>query len=263
MLARARHELNMYQPWAAGFEHHFEDYREEFVAHCAEGFAPLIKIADTLDHQKFARLGSLVDVSFEYPEGKGRNQQVVDMMREAEGKLVLFWGHVDLKDEKAMGKTLLDTIRSYLQEDRQLERKFMVLLFKSALFLVLSLHWKDTDRLFKGTPIWEEEPNEALQIVSPASPTTPTNLEANIADLSVNGASSTDRHFDIPPPKVKVKSKGIAQSATGLGTSTDATQQPGIGIDLQPIFKLGKRAFEVFSSLFYNPNQTDFRGEMP
>ncbi|KAH8649507.1 hypothetical protein BGZ60DRAFT_437403 [Tricladium varicosporioides] len=79
--------------------------------------------------------------------------------------------------------------------------------------------------------------------------------------LSTLQLDSPDRPAKFAPPeqKTKPKTRGFAHDVTD--NTQDITLQKAP--DWQPTFTLKNRAYKVFKTLFFNPSQSDFPGEIP
>lgn len=99
IIAQCLRQLELYQPWANGFEYHSVDVRDgiknEFPAQNTKWVALVLGFRDKdLPKSQILTLGEPTDGRFEYPVGKRRTQQHVEMMRRAEANLDAFWESV-------------------------------------------------------------------------------------------------------------------------------------------------------------------------
>ena len=104
-------------------------------------------------------------------------------------------------------------------------------------------------RELERTPEW-------IETVCPARPERPISPDTITEDFSKFGLEKTP--IDIPRPvKIKVKTKGtVANEAV-------TTAAPVLQIAPAPIIAVNKRAYKVFSALFYNPMKDPPPGEIP
>jgi hypothetical protein len=90
VIARALHELDIYQPWAAVMDHAFVEYEKDIKEEFAKKFAVLAEIDCEFKNLSLAKVGVPSDRRFHYPSDKRRKQQVTESMRKAEQNLDLF-----------------------------------------------------------------------------------------------------------------------------------------------------------------------------
>lgn len=162
---------------------------------------------------------------FKYPIDKRRTAANVETLRAAEKNLDAFWLKVD---------------RELLDKNGIPQRKRLVHILPHA--------------ELQRTPEWVE-PEEVTAIT-----------KEPIADLNQDfsrlGQTEEKLDWTKPETKVKPKTKGTANppesEALIAELPPDLPQK-----DIQPTFTVGKRAFKVFSTLFYTPTTADQIGEIP
>lgn len=225
LMAKLQHELEIYQPWAAGFEYEFVGLRREIEKDMSQHFDLIREVERNLDDHAFAKFGDPTGGRFKYPSDKRRTKETTESMRKAEANLDLFWDKVDEHYRRNSGKTISQTLQHILKKVRQLER----------------------------TPEWVEPMPEKRKITAPFE----LDLEQRFPGLRVDSADSSSK-FVAPVPKTKPKTRGSAQSET----NTTEEQSPSPAEDTQCTFTLKSRAFKVFKALFYNPSQSDLPGEI-
>ncbi len=122
LVARALHELEIYQPWAAGFDHVWAtECGTEIEAEFPRRFGAFAEAERNLKEaslvKALAQYGAPNDGRFFYPSDKRRTKQTTESMRQAESNLDLFWETVDEHYRRKTGRTIDQTLGV-----RQLER---------------------------------------------------------------------------------------------------------------------------------------------
>ena len=87
-------QLNLYQPWARGFETAFVDRKDEIQRDFAQWSKPLASMMTALKDQKLihmVKLGDISDRRFFYPSDKRRTRENTEALRQAERNLDDFW----------------------------------------------------------------------------------------------------------------------------------------------------------------------------
>ena len=110
LIARIRHELDIYQPWASGFDSGYGEFRDEIEKDVARRFAGLADVLDNFQGHSVAKFGSPTDGRFYYPSDKRRTQVTTQSMRKAEAYLDLFWEKADGHYRRKSGKSLDQTV---------------------------------------------------------------------------------------------------------------------------------------------------------
>lgn len=226
LAARLKQELDLYQPWAAGYDAAWADSSKEVQAEFSlrfDKFATVNRILkDAPLQRKLSSLGSLTESRFFYPSDKRRTKETTDDMRKAEHNLDAFWNAIDQYYESKTRESLDDVIRKWQTGRRSLER----------------------------TPEWIE-PVKA-----------PKNLPSGQDSIYRSLPSLRIEDDDVPKfvpsaPKVKPKTRGSALESQDTVQDIQSTKR-----DIQPIFKVKNRAFKVFRVLFFNPASVDLPGEI-
>lgn len=122
VIARAGHELDIYQPWAAGMDHALLDYEKDIKAEFEKKFMALAELDNNFKNLSLAKAGMPADGKFQYPSDRRRTQQATETMRKAEQNLDLFWRTVDQQYKTKTGRTLHQAVRHLFTEERELER---------------------------------------------------------------------------------------------------------------------------------------------
>ena len=90
LIAHLRHELDIYQLWAAGYEQAYVGHRTAIEEEISQRFSKVEDVVDNLDAVPFAKFGTPTDGRFYYPSDKRRTKPNTESMREAEHNLDLF-----------------------------------------------------------------------------------------------------------------------------------------------------------------------------
>ncbi|KAI7968220.1 hypothetical protein EIK77_010390 [Talaromyces pinophilus] len=120
---------------------------------------------------------------------------------------------------------------------------------ENAVYVMLSRLSKAIQR----TPEWVEPQKQ------PSKPKAPEISPAEIRSELVYRTEKATEPAIQTQPKTKVKSRGEPTKSANI---VEPELNPRID-DAQPLFKVDKRAFKVFSTLFFQPSQSSQPGEIP
>lgn len=220
------HQIELYQPWASTFENGLTERKDEVRENYTKLTRGWNKFLKSFEGTSLGELGSTEDGRFQYPVEKRRNRENVELMRLAEKNLDDFWRAVD---------AYMPVTRGMTQEN--------------AVYVMLSRLSKTIQR----TPEWVEPQKQPSKLKAPEiSP-------AEIRTELVYRTEKTTEPATQAQPKTKVKSRGEpTKSANIVEPELNAKID-----DAQPLFKVDKRAFKVFSTLFFQPSQSSQPGEIP
>ncbi|PGH00959.1 hypothetical protein GX51_05508 [Blastomyces parvus] len=231
LIAGTLREVNTYFPWAAGM-----DQRKEMLYPGGEISREAINLlGSVVGVSKYFRDLELVNLKLEtpfdgrytYPSDKRRTQQHVEAMRKAEENLDSFWETIDQYYQRNTGKTLLESFRHLLPDDRQLER----------------------------TPEWV--PPATKPAVDPSNDIYEPFSQLNIQDETKPTAKVAEDE------RIKTKTRGIPHPQPDIESSIPHHGTSRHTPDTQPTFRISKRALKVFSTLFHDPSREDQPGEIP
>lgn len=231
ILAESLRQLKLFQPWANGSKNKEFEMKAALSARFAESMSDLAKIISGATKLSVAEKGNPSSRFFYYPTDKRRTRQTVEDMRQAENRLDAFWNTVDQHFVNNAGGWSLS--QALPEEHRELYR----------------------------TPAWVEvveEPGTASGSDHPA-----------LSDWSARPISLVtehESHSPAPDPstlplRTKIKTRGVSRSQ--LAQTDPEQQSEHTEPDTQRRIVVGKRAFKVFSTLFYLPSQSDQPGEIP
>lgn len=116
LIARASHELELYQPWASSFEGQIVGLKDEIIIKFYRRTGPLAEIQAYMKDTSFATKGDLTDGRLHYPSDKRRTKLTTYAMRQAERNLDALWSDVDAQYQKIGRKTLQDASRPFVQK---------------------------------------------------------------------------------------------------------------------------------------------------
>lgn len=219
------HQIELYQPWASTFENGLAEREDEVRENYIKLTRGWNKFLKSFEGTSLGELGSTEDGRFHYPVEKRRNRENVELLRLAEENLDDFWRAVD---------AYMPVTRGMTQEN--------------AVYVMLSRISKTIQR----TPEWVEPQKQ------PSKPKAPEISPAEIRSELVYRTEKTTERATQLQPKTKVKSRG---EPTKSENNVEPELNPKID-DAQPLFKVDKRAFKVFSTLFFQPSQSSQPGEI-
>jgi hypothetical protein len=234
VIAGALHEINIYQPWAAGFDNESVNYKEEIEKEFTKQFSGLAELSKIFKESELSldKLGTPSDGKFNYPSDKRRTQQHTKAMRAAERDLDMFWQTVDQHYQRESGKSLHQAFQSLFSCERQLER----------------------------TPEWIQ-PVKEPEVES--EPDLSEDLSQRFSYLRVE---SQEQPVEQAIVKTKEKTRGTLQSTDSIAAQlTPCDHEPPVRhiLDIQPTIAVSRRAIKVFSTLFHTPSSPDQAGEIP
>jgi hypothetical protein len=212
LIARIRHELEIYQPWASGFDNGYAEFQDEIEKDFPRRVAALVEIQQNFQGLSVAKFGSPTEGRFYYPSDKRRTKAATESLRKAEANLDLFWEKIDDHYRRKIGKSLYQVVRHIFTEVRPLER----------------------------TPEWIEPIREKKSTAQ-----SELDLDRHFSSLRVESDESSK--FVHPQQKLKPKTRRSAQKND---TSTAEADYLAPAEDNQPALTLKNRAFKVFKALF-------------
>ncbi|KAI0449642.1 hypothetical protein F5B21DRAFT_493527 [Xylaria acuta] len=224
-------QLNLYLPWARGFENALVDREEDIKNEFSERTQPWGAVMAALNERHLAqvvRLGIPSDKRFAYPVEKRRTKQNVEALRRAEQNLDEFWAAVDRVVHAKCGELAGPTHR----------------------------------RVMRRTPEWVEpattNTNSSREAV----------LDPDLADLYKPlstiyiGESAADKTpTTTPTTKTKMKTHVSLQPVDSLPVivpDEKPREEPAAPVCIP----VDGRSFKVFRTLFFNPAVTSSPGEI-
>ncbi|XXH01415.1 hypothetical protein Hte_007775 [Hypoxylon texense] len=237
-------QLEIFQPWANGFEAALVDREEGIKKEFTEHTRAWAQVYDAFKEQNITAIRQLGDPSdgrFQYPVGKRQNKANVETLRRSEANLDAFWNAVDDMLYRKAGGLNGTAYKQVLSQPRYLQR----------------------------TPEWVEPAvkkeqksnhnNESYEYVPPSSRLfqgTETTSSSARAEVLASGAGKT----------AKVKRRGVlgepeSTSENDLAPSS-SPPPPGSVEDSQPTFQVDARALKVFRTVFFDPAAHTSAGEV-
>lgn len=237
IIAQCQRQLELFQPWANSFDHHsvdhLEDIKEQYTVKTKKWRNLISNFQeDALKTSRIVSLGEPTGKRFDYPVGKRRTQQNVEMMRQAEANLDAFWASIDQLMQKGKASIEGTAVNKLLSLGRELQR----------------------------TPEWSPPPkNEPdTENKTPSHDAIDELLTKPFSTLYFDSKSSSPSANE-RTAKTKIKTRGMSSLIQGEETDNKSDQNT---MDPQPTFTVDPRAFKVFRTIFFNPRVTSTPGEV-
>jgi hypothetical protein len=237
ILCECLRQLEIYQPWANGYESASVDREEGIKKDLAAWRDNWVGIYNTMKSRPMVahfKLAEPSDKRFFYPTEKRRTKETVEALRQAEANLDVFWDKFD------------NTLHAKAGD-----------LEKTALWRLLS-----QKRTLQRTPEWvAPAPTEKTKMAKPAvNPPEDDSIYRPLSTLYFRLGSGAPTEEHIPAQsKTRVKTRGAAATPS----QTDATgPTPTPTLDTQPTILVDARALKVFRTLFFQPAVTSTPGEV-
>jgi hypothetical protein len=222
IFVRVKHEVDSYQPWAAGYKKDDESFKIEIETEFKERFTILSEMHSTVPNLALATFGCPCDQKFFYPSDKRFDKSNTENMRKAEQNLDRFWQEVDSQYEAKTGRSLKNTFSHIFTRNHEIER----------------------------TPEWIELSEENSE-----------KLEANEAKTQVDDLLKPMPNLEVEQRKLSseyppsLDSYGIkVRGALPELNYGERLKEMG---SVKPMIKVNSRAFRVFKALFYAPSDHD------
>lgn len=238
IVAECLRQLQIYQPWANGFENALVEKEDGIKSEFAKQTKAMGGILEALREENMLTVynfGDPSDNKFDYPVGRRRNKANIEKLRAAEDHLDTFWATIDNLMYAKAGN-----------------------LDGTALKRLLSKPWP-----LQRTPEWVESDTGKSQKPSKSSN---SSLDAPTKPFSTLFISSETRSarkevLEAAAAKSKVKSRGI-QSSPSTNAAGTALSAVVVHPDTQPTFAVDSRALKVFRIVFFDPNANTTAGEV-
>jgi hypothetical protein len=238
IVAECLRQLEIYQPWANGFENALVDKEGDIKSEFAERNKLNSRILEALRDESLLTVSTFGDPSdkkFDYPVGKRRNKATVEKLRAAEAHLDIFWAKIDDLLYARVGKLDGTALGRLLSQPRFLQR----------------------------TPEWIEPAagkDENSNKDSYHELDAPT-MALSALFLGPEPPSVTKEVLAAGASKNKIKSRENPSSQSTditFVTASSIETQP----DSQPTFPVDARALKVFRMVFFDPNVNTTPGEV-
>ncbi|KAI0444142.1 hypothetical protein F4803DRAFT_512780 [Xylaria telfairii] len=234
-------QLEIFQPWANGFEEALVDRGEGIKKEFKEHTRVWSKAYDTFKEQNSIAIRELGDPSggkFQYPIGKRQTKANVETLRRSEANLDAFWNSVDDMLYQKAGGLNGTAYKQVLSQPRYLQR---------------TPEWVEPAAKKEEKPNQkDQQTNGSYEYLPPSSllfQGTGSALSARAEALALGGG------------KTKVKRRGIP-GAESTSENDIAPPPPGSLVDIQPTFKVDARALKVFRIIFFDPAANTSAGEV-
>ncbi|EPE03056.1 hypothetical protein F503_08670 [Ophiostoma piceae UAMH 11346] len=235
-------QIDIYQPWANGFQHALVDREDAIKRNFAEHTQSHARVLAALRDENIAAIrayGDPSDNKFSYPVGKRRSKAVSDSLRSAEHHLDIFWAKADGLVRARAGNQDGSAMQRLLAQPRLLQR----------------------------TPEWVEPPPKAPKEAGSGADA----LAGSLAAVHVHsGPPPSSSRKDVlaeaaaRSAKAKAKTRGQARGQHVANTDdndTDTGTQPPVP-DVQPRIAVDARALKVLRILFFDPAANTTPGEV-
>ena len=232
VLTECLRQIKIYQPWAETFDDSMldkeEGIKQEFIARTN----PRAEFLGVLEGTSIASFGIPQDKKFFYPVDKRRTKENTEAMRAAEKNLDLFWQKVDRHMTGKSKHELEHTnVWRMLSQPRTLQR---------------TLEWTEPDTR-------NQQPQANEEIGAFLKP-----LSEVYFDLEHRTKTSIEPG-QVPQKKTKEKTRAEARPPNEPAAEQVPDRQTP---DKQPLFTVDRRAYKVFSTLFYKPAASSQPGEI-
>ena len=237
IISQCLRQLELYQPWANGFDIAFQDWRDGIQIEFAETTKPwedqMLATFGEKNMRHLTKLGEPSDDKFNYPVKERRTKVNIQALRQAEANLDDFWRKVDQLMHEEAGSLDSTAVHRLLSRSCILQR----------------------------TPDWVE-PSSTQRTQTGSDPELRV-LTEPLSALYFDAKRSTVRTVidasTVRPPRTKAKTRDIA----GPPSAADNDQSVTHTDDAQTIFPVDARALKVFRTLFFDSNVTSTPGEVP
>ncbi|KAI0181369.1 hypothetical protein GGR52DRAFT_583747 [Hypoxylon sp. FL1284] len=233
VVAECLRQLDMFQPWASGFENAIVDREEVMEEQFAKRSKVGTRFVSTINKQIITAVQKSGDPSsdkLQYPVGERRNKTNVDILRRSEAFLDGFWNSMDEVVCREAGGMDGTAYKKVLSQQRRLQR---------------TPEWVEpASKKKKGKSAQSGQQNkEAYEYIPPSSRL----FTGNILGL---GTSET-----------KVERRGTSEAEASSGNDV-VPRPPESPADDQPPFKVDARALKVFRIVFFDPAAGNTPGEV-
>ncbi|KAJ8119200.1 hypothetical protein ONZ43_g3808 [Nemania bipapillata] len=234
-------QLEIFQPWANGFEEALVDREEGIKKEFEEHTKVWAQVYDTFELPNVTTLRQLGDPSdnkFQYPVGKRHNKANVETLRRSEASLDAFWNAVDDMLHQKAGSLNGTAYKQALSQPRYLQR---------------TPQWvepaaRKEDKISQS----QKQSNGSYDYVPPSSRLFQGSESVSSARLEALASGVS---------KIKIKRRGMP-GAESTSENERASIPPGSLADDQPTFQVDARALKVFRTVFFDPAANTSAGEV-
>ncbi|KAI1405313.1 hypothetical protein F4819DRAFT_10347 [Hypoxylon fuscum] len=233
IISQCNHQLNLYLPWARGFELEAGNHGDALKKDYAERTRSWAKMMAALEDKNLSGVAKLGDPSgkkFFYPAEKRRTRETVQALCQAESNLDDVWAAIDQLVYTKCGHLNDTAVRRILSQARTLQR---------------------TPKWVDGTPDTTEGRVKNVETMSSID-----NLYQPLSTLyfglPANDQETTEKRKDKP------KTRGLPRKQE---LDTNPTEETGTEVHPAPI-PVDARSLKVFRTVFFNPEVTSSPGEI-
>ncbi|KAK3689894.1 hypothetical protein B0T22DRAFT_499480 [Podospora appendiculata] len=235
IVAECLRQLDIYQPWANGFENALVHREDAIKREFAERTASEARVLAALHEDNVAVLrpfGDPSDNKFEYPVGKRLNKANVDKLRAAEAHLDTFWAKADELIRAKAGSQNGTALQRLLSQPRLLQR----------------------------TPEWVEPAAGAKANLGRTAAASSDALSEQLSTVHLGPEPPSARRevLAAEPAKTKAKTRGAPRTPS-VPDVHEADPRP---VEPQPRFTVDARALKVFRIIFFDPTANTSPGEV-
>ncbi|KAJ8129257.1 hypothetical protein O1611_g4371 [Lasiodiplodia mahajangana] len=234
-------QLEIFQPWANGFESALVDREEGIKKEFKEYTKAWAKVQDTFKEHNISavrQLGDPSDGKFQYPVGKRQNKANIETLRKSEANLDAFWNVVDDMLYRKAGSLDGTAYQKVLSQPRYLQR---------------TPEWVEpAARKDEKSNQNDKQNNGSYDYVLPFSRLFQETGPASSVRTEVLASGAG---------KIKVKRRGVPETESTSEKDT-APLLPGSLLDIQHTFKVDARTLKVFRTVFFDPAANTTAGEV-
>ncbi|OAQ62753.1 C2H2 and C2HC zinc finger [Pochonia chlamydosporia 170] len=238
IIAECLRQIQIYQPWANGFENALVDREDGIKTEFASRTKGLSRILEALREDNVVKLvpyGDPSDNKFDYPVGRRRNMANVEKLRAAEANLDIFWVKIDELLYSQAGNMDGTALKRLLAKGWPLER----------------------------TPPWVEpvakKAGEGNKVSKPDidAPTKP------FSSLFISSEEPSAKKEVLAGTTVKSKVKSRGTPTTSAENKVDVTPGPAhTQASPPPLLLVDNRALKVFRIVIFDPAANTTPGEV-